>query len=357
MTEEEAPCPPLLYPTRAEVDACAYPNWPERVKLNGLDATVIPIDRSGPAYAWLLSDGIDMTVIDRWTKSRNPPEDSDSEDTETQTQTQAEAEAEAETDHPAVYELFDTIEATIKKYDGTVFTKTDWSSARDVSWIYNASNGLRACTVEDVVLYLKSSDFITHDLMMPYDGCVDVEEGDVSLPPTVHLVLKQFYDLRVANEVRVFVKDGKVLAMCQRQSDVFFAHLLEEEEWRHPMVEKVHKFMGERMLEPMQSVGLDKFVCDLYVTPGQGYVRVIDVNPWHPATCDAGLYTWEELHTLSLSPPASPCDMRVVESQAGIVDTRVLSSGFPLEMTQGMMGVDGMTLDDLVASMKECNMQ
>lgn len=69
---------------------------------------------------------------------------------------------------------------------------------------------LKCVNPNEVYLLLKSSDFITHDLDFPYEGCEDVEEGE---PPSVayHLVLKKWFEMPRSHEFRCFVKQRQLI--------------------------------------------------------------------------------------------------------------------------------------------------
>ena len=53
-------------------------------------------------------------------------------------------------------------------------------------------------------LLLKSSDFIRHDLVMPFEGCIDPEGSKEELLKTVQycLVLRRYTDINPGHEFR-----------------------------------------------------------------------------------------------------------------------------------------------------------
>ena len=50
--------------------------------------------------------------------------------------------------------------------------KLNWSSPRDAAWMGFART-LKCTTLTDIFTLLKSSEFVCHDLSMPYQHCVD----------------------------------------------------------------------------------------------------------------------------------------------------------------------------------------
>jgi hypothetical protein len=91
----------------------------------------------------------------------------------------------AATPLPSFAELEVKIKKAIDKLGGDVFPKLNWSSPRDVPWIMNMGT-LKCSTPGDVFLLLKSSEFVTHDLTMPFDCCVGTDDTlvpEVSRPP------------------------------------------------------------------------------------------------------------------------------------------------------------------------------
>ena len=71
-------------------------------------------------------------------------------------------------------------------------------------------NSLACTNAEEVMLLLKSSDRIAHDICHAFDGC-NPKPPD---PPQYALVLKKFYDLKPEREFRCFVRDRDLLGRC-----------------------------------------------------------------------------------------------------------------------------------------------
>lgn len=70
---------------------------------------------------------------------------------------------------------------------------------------------LECRTPADVYLLLKSSDFVTHDLLHAYEGCTDASENEQ--PPHFELVLKKWFQIPKAHEFRCFVRSKRLLGV------------------------------------------------------------------------------------------------------------------------------------------------
>ena len=72
------------------------------------------------------------------------------------------------------------------------------------------SGSMRCTTPHDVILLLKSSEFIAHDLTMAF---VDVEGGDELSKSfrEFELVLRNWITVNPSNEFRCFVRDKQLL--------------------------------------------------------------------------------------------------------------------------------------------------
>jgi hypothetical protein len=54
-------------------------------------------------------------------------------------------------------------------------------------------------------------------------------------------------------------------------------------------------------------------VCDVYV-PANGAIKVVDFAPFHPATTDAILFSWDELGVQTADSDESTIAIRIVEN-------------------------------------------
>lgn len=77
------------------------------------------------------------------------------------------------------------------------------------------STPLKCTSPADVFLFLKSSDFISHDLdsSFVFEGCVSSEGSPPSPPPhyDLELVLKKWYAIETSRELRCFVRENSLI--------------------------------------------------------------------------------------------------------------------------------------------------
>ena len=81
-----------------------------------------------------------------------------------------------------------------------------------------ASSPLKCTSPADIYLLLKSSDFITHDLdpERVFEGCCDANPNDDNEDKPeyqLELVLRKWYPVDRAREVRCFVRDKRLIGM------------------------------------------------------------------------------------------------------------------------------------------------
>ena len=87
----------------------------------------------------------------------------------------------------------------------------------------SVDNTLRCEKTSDVLLLLKSSDFVAHDLTAAFDACPVAERtyADVNIV----LALRQWSTLHQSMEFRCFVRDGLFVGACQRHAAEYFSFL------------------------------------------------------------------------------------------------------------------------------------
>ncbi|KAF2320475.1 hypothetical protein GH714_027604 [Hevea brasiliensis] len=92
------------------------------------------------------------------------------------------------------------IKESIEILGGAVFPKLNWSSPKDSAWI-STSGTLHCTSFSEIVLLLRSSDSLVHDLCHAYDSC-----REKTLSPSFSLALRKCYSsLLPEMEFRCFV--------------------------------------------------------------------------------------------------------------------------------------------------------
>lgn len=219
----------------------------------------------------------------------------------------SEDEAEEPLPPPSFPELELQIKASIESLGGAVFPKLNWSAPKDAAWISSMGN-LRCTSFSEIVLLLKSSDSVVHDLCHAYDSCGDDKNG--SRPLSFFLALRKWYpSLKPEMEFRCFVHDKLLVGICQREVTNFYPTLVERKAdlkmmIRDFFIEKVEGRFGSK-----------RYTFDVYVTR-DGRVKLLDFNPWGGSTLPL-MFTWEELEE-KLGFGDDDLEFRIVENRCGI---------------------------------------
>lgn len=154
-----------------------------------------------------------------------------------------------------------------------VFIKLNWSCPKDAKWI---NGSLKCISVEEMILLLKSSDFISHDL-----------QARSSHP--MYLSLRKWKSIRESMEFRCFVKNKQMKAISQRHCDKYFAFL-------HDMKESVENDIQLFFTQHIEHVfPLENYTFDIYFQENRRII-ILDFNIFDPQT-DPLLFTWKELAT------------------------------------------------------------
>lgn len=80
-----------------------------------------------------------------------------------------------------------------------------------------ASSPLKCMSPADVYLLLKSSDFVQHDLdpELVFDGCDPAHDPKAPVPYELELVLRKWYPVDRARELRCFVRQEALIGECR----------------------------------------------------------------------------------------------------------------------------------------------
>lgn len=154
-------------------------------------------------------------------------------------------------------------------------------------------------TPNDIYLLLKSSDFVTHDLAHAFDDTADQSStGNQEIP--YHLVLRKWITLNPSVEFRCFVRNRRLIALCQRDLNHFdFLFDLQDK-----LRDTIQDFFDIRLRDTFPDAN---FTFDVYVPPPHDKVWLVDVNPWAMRT-DPLLFSWMELLTMDVPDVAEDKD-------------------------------------------------
>jgi hypothetical protein len=92
---------------------------------------------------------------------------------------------------------------------------------------------MECATPNDIYLLLKSSDFVTHDLEHAFDDCEDDEAVLKKEDIKYVLVLRKWFKVNPSCEFRCFVRERRVIGICQRDLNHF--------DFLFPMKEQLRK--------------------------------------------------------------------------------------------------------------------
>eukprot|EP01006_Ploeotia_vitrea_P046998 TRINITY_DN67078_c4_g1_i1.p1 TRINITY_DN67078_c4_g1~~TRINITY_DN67078_c4_g1_i1.p1 ORF type:complete len:340 (-),score=203.87 TRINITY_DN67078_c4_g1_i1:32-1051(-) len=254
--------------------------------------------RPQPKAEWLDDDDDDQEAVD-WSEEAKLDDADNDNDSGDDDEEEAVRSMEKEDFFP---KLLAQIEAAIESLGGDVFVKLNWSSPKDAVWVTTGET-LRCNTVGDVLLLLKSSDFIARDLSHAYDECDthslglrethDVSKADKPPPPeeesAFHLVLRRWSNLHPSREFRCFVRGRRLVAVCQRDYTQHFEEL-NESDARRTFVKLIGDFFRNKVRDKFE---LRDYVFDAYVDR-KLKVFLVDFGTFG-GTTDSLLFEWDEL--------------------------------------------------------------
>ncbi|EFA82851.1 cell division cycle protein 123 [Heterostelium album PN500] len=224
----------------------------------------------------------------------------------------------------------DKIDEAIKKLGGECVPKLNWSSPKDATFM-NIHASLRCSSSSDILLLLKSSDFINHDLAQFDNDIKDLQPDDIT-PLT--LVLRRWANVNIALEFRCFIKDNQLIAISQRDTSAFFDFLPAKKEL---IQSKIKSFAEQHIINKFNDVSYCFDVC--FLDTNLNTVTLMDFNPIHPST-DSLLFDWYELFPEELEhqeidesvKPLEHFEFRIVESNEGIRPNLSMSSRLPSDL-------------------------
>ncbi|KAB8263976.1 cell division cycle protein [Aspergillus pseudonomiae] len=268
---QRLPFPPV---THSHILHCSYHDWQPRYRALTPKSRLIPLTL--PFISYLRADGIVL-----------PPENATPTDDDN-LDTYSDDEADEQPDPSTEWEEIHTqIKTTISELGGIITPKLNWSAPKDATWMA-ATNDMQCRTPNDIYLLLKSSDFISHDLELPFDDCVpDTLDSTTTPDVPYHLVLRKYVNFNPSLEFRCFVRDRVLLCICQRDQNHFdFLFPL-----RETLRSRIQAFFDEKLKDTFPD---PSFVFDVYIPPPHQRVWLIDINPWAVRT-DPLLFSWLEI--------------------------------------------------------------
>jgi len=225
-------------------------------------------------------------------------------------------------EEPRFPELEVEVAAAIKRLDGSVLPKLNWSAPKDARWL----TGSLCCeSVSEVIMILKASDFVAHDLAHAFDHCADPA---LRRPDQYVLALRKWKSVSEAAEFRCFVGGGRLLAVSQRHTSLFFPDLSNENH-TDGVMEALQEFFVERV---RGGFPLSRYVFDVVVGKAPRWkVTLVDFSPWGAST-DPLLFDWEALSELSLQ-NAEP-ELRIIRAEGECRAKVEQYHSLPLEVAQ-----------------------
>ncbi|KJA16961.1 hypothetical protein HYPSUDRAFT_79852 [Hypholoma sublateritium FD-334 SS-4] len=307
--------PPL---SRAYIRAFQFSAWYPIFARESIASTVVrPL---APAFrAYLDADGVFVPAGSEDLPGESTLSDSDSSSSSEDDDEDDEKNPKGKEKAPpapkyAFPELDAQIRAAVRAHGGGVFPKLNFSAPQDAAWLLPAGAPLRCTAPADVYLLLKASDFVAHDLdpEAVFARCDAVQRdaegggeggGEIEKqgeaedePYELELVLRKWYAVDRARELRCFVRGDRLVAIAQR--DPNFYPFWTDRATQTRVARAVRRFWRTRVRArwPAQK----DYVLDLLLTRDLARAHIVDFNPYHPKT-DPLLFTYDELHALYLA--------------------------------------------------------
>ncbi|XP_069141459.1 cell division cycle protein 123 homolog [Argopecten irradians] len=261
---------------------CVFSAWYPKFKDITIKSHILPLPKEFLDY--LQADGVVLPEQSVTASGKHDEDDIEGEELDVDW----DAADSSETEMPSFPEFESLMKKIIKTLGGSVFPKLNWSAPRDATWI-SFDKTLRCTCPSDVYLLLKSSEFITHDLTQPFLHCKDCHNRN-NITVQYELILRKWQNLASGMEFRCFVRNGKLIAICQRNHTEHyeFISMMKEE-----IVSDIKAFFYHMVAGKFPS---KNYVFDVY-RRDKGKLLLIDFNPFGPVT-DGLLFTWDELEGL-----------------------------------------------------------
>lgn len=264
---------------------CSFPTWYPNFKKHTWRSIVIPLSEEFVEY--LKADGVVLPDGSLETTHATHGDGDDRGDDDANTEKVEWDEAEAASEAPSFPHLDAQIKEAINKLGGSVFPKLNWSCPKDATWI-SLNNSMKCVTPGDIYLLLKSSEFISHDLMQPFKDCEDASDATVAGDVKYVLVLRKWLSLNPSSEFRCFVKNGAVVGISQRDCTNCYHHIsLQKDEILQDVMSFYNEVIGGKFPD-------NDYTFDVY-RETKDVVKLIDFNPFGKTT-DSLLFEWDDLN-------------------------------------------------------------
>lgn len=210
--------------SRQEVLSCALPVWYEQFKAITIKSMFITLPQEFVEY--LNSNGLVLPegcCLPSHIRNDVKSDESISDDDDKIEWSDSDSNPATDSKAPSFPELIRQISDGIGALGGAVVPKLNWSSPRDATWIA-PSNTLQCTTAAEVVLLLKSSDFVAHDLSTVFEYSSD-RNGTAKSYIAYTLCLRKWMPIDPSSEFRCFVYENQLIGISQRDYTAFYHHL------------------------------------------------------------------------------------------------------------------------------------
>ncbi|CAM9290914.1 unnamed protein product [Ectocarpus sp. 4 AP-2014] len=275
-------------PTQGHVLNCQFGRWHPVFKHCTPRSVVIELPEDVVRY--LQQDGVVLPKGFQMSCGEGVRDDSDDE-------VDWGNEDEDEQNGPEFPDLHALLSDAIASLGGAVFPKLNWSCPKaslmillDAAWVNGGS--LKCKLPGDVLCLIKSSTFISHDLNHAFDACTG---SSISRPETFTLVLRKWCNLHPSMLFRCFVRERRLVGVCQRDCTSYYGFLEEEADRLSTLLEE---FFAAEVCKKFADPDC---VADVYVD-NRSRVWLLDINPFSGVT-DSLLFDWSEDALAAPLPP------------------------------------------------------
>jgi hypothetical protein len=311
----------------ADVRLFQFHMWYELFRKHTIKSRIVSL--SAEFIEYLNQDGVILPTeaVTSRPRNRSPGSDDQCDDDVRSVHTVSDDDTASAPSFPV---LSQAIREAMEQLGGEVFIKLNWSCPSDAAWMLGTMDGCLKCrSLSEVYLLLKSSDRIQYDIghMLPSSTHTLSEDDNVNnyngVPIDYTLVVKQWRNINPSMEFRLFVKENRLIGICQRDCYTYYPFLLTE-------IRTITRPLIDFYLSNVHS----KFICDCYALDvyltANHTVKIVDFNVFGFPT-DSLLFEWDQLNTrvVIIEEP----DVRIIKSESEVlIDTRGVGRG-PIDVS------------------------